>query len=321
MRVFGGYQNFNWEEPNLTPALLSFGTLIRYDWHPPFDQYMDGWHEQHKANMNRALLGHVIKAHETEPLDVCFLYTSGRLIFRAYVWALTKGGIPTINMSLDDKTHRYGVLEPTGWSGMVDNASAFTLNMTNDPTAVAWYESIGARAIYSPAGANPDVYKPVDVKRDVPVLFIGKKYGRREQVIARLMDKGIDVRAYGAGWPNGTVSTEDMVSLINRSVVTLGIAETGDASILSLKGRDFEVPMNGACYLTQAHNELAEHYRVGEEIAFWQDEDELADKCRYYLAHPEEGEDMRHRAAIRARRDHTWRIRFERAFRAAGVYA
>lgn len=322
MRIFGAYQNFNWEEPNLTPALQSFGDLVRYDWHAAhgYDQYDPAWHYGGKQSMNAELVAQVYAAHQAKPLDVFYGYLCGRLVFRGMIEAIKLLGVPTMTMCLDDKTHRYSVLEPTGFAGMVDVASAFDLCWTSDPTAVAWYESIGARAIYLPPGANPDVFVPRDCERDIDVLFIGKNYGRRAEIIGALTDAGIDVTCYGQGWPRGPVTTEQMVNLMNRARITLGIGETADPAKLSLKGRDFEAPMCGAFYLCQHNPELEEQYVVGEDIETWADVSELVDMIRHYQAHPNVAEWIRHNAAMSARRDHTWRARFEAAFRALGVY-
>ncbi len=321
MNIFGAYRHFNWEEHNLTPALESFGDLVRYDWHPPYSQYDAGWHYGLKGAMNQEMLRRVVEAHEQEPLDMFYGYLCGRLVYPGYIRAMRMMGIPTLNMTLDDKTHRYSNLEPTGFAGMVDVASAFDMCWTSDPTAVEWYESIGAKAIYLPAGANPDVFVPKDVPRDIDVLFVGKNYGRRAEIVCDLVEAGLDVQAYGQGWPRGMVSTRQMVDLMNRAVITLGIGETADPSKLSLKGRDFEAPMAGAFYLTQHNPELREHYEIGAEIETWRDVPELIDKCRYYLSYRARGGQIAYRGAYRARNCHTWRQRFEDAFVALGVAA
>jgi len=77
--------------------------------------------------------------------------------------------------------------------------------------------------------------------------------------------------------------------------------------------------MCGGLYLVQHNHELAEHWKIGEEIDTWEDLPDLVTKVVWYLVNPAKCEDMRHRAAERARRDHTWRKRFERAFDEMGL--
>jgi len=319
LRIFSAYQHCNWEDHNLGPALDSFGEHTHYDWlkdSPEFDQYAAGWHYGAKQRMNARLLSRVLEGPKP---DVFFGYLCGRHVFRGTIEAIRLYGVPSVNMSLDDKTHRYSALEPTGWAGMVDIISAFDLCWTSDPTALDWYAEHGARAIYLPAGANPAVFVPRDCERDIPVLFVGKCYGRRAEIVAQLAEAGIDVTCYGQGWPNGPVDTPTMVGLMNRAVITLGIGETGDPVKLSLKGRDFEAPMAGAMYLTQYNPELADWYEIGREIDTWATVPDLIEQIDNYLAHPWEAETIRHAGAERARREHSWRRRFEVAFSALGV--
>ncbi|MFA5637256.1 MAG: hypothetical protein WC977_15270, partial [Anaerovoracaceae bacterium] len=110
MRIFAAFRHFNWEEHNLTPGLRAIGDVVRYDWHPPYDQYDPGWHYGLKQAMNRQMLERVARAHEERPLDLFYGYLCGRLIHRGYVEAIRMLGIPTLNMTLDDKTHRYSAL-------------------------------------------------------------------------------------------------------------------------------------------------------------------------------------------------------------------
>jgi spore maturation protein CgeB len=76
--------------------------------------------------------------------------------------------------------------------------------------------------------------------------------------------------------------------------------------------------MCGAFYMPQYNRELYDHYNC-DEICMWRDVPSLVTNIRYYLAYPEDAEANRHNAAIRARRDHTWRRRFEAAFAAMGL--
>ena len=229
-------------------------------------------------------------------------------------------GIPTLNIFLDDKRKFYGSLEPTGFAGMVDIASAFTLCWTTTKEAVANYEHVGARVIYLPPGANPDVFHPYDLPRDIDVCFVGQKYGQRPQIMAYLRERGINVQTFGRAWASGEVPMEEMVKLFSRSKITLGIGTVGDsANVVCIKGRDFEVPMSGGFYLTQYNPDLEEFYETGKEIVCYESPDDLLEKIRHYLAHPQEAEEIRQAGLRRARQEHTWMGRFQQAFVAMGI--
>lgn len=97
--------------------------------------------------------------------------------------------------------------------------------------------------------------------------------------------------------------------------------QPGSALIPHVRLRDFEAPMCRTCYLTGHTDEIAEFYEVGREIDTYASPEELADKARYYLAHPAAAEALREAGHQRARRDHTWVRRFEQLFVKAGLTA
>lgn len=319
LRIFAAYADVNWEEHNLRPALEHFGEVIRFSWNSN-DQYCPDWHSSLKSRMNRNLLDSLKAAHRTKPIDVFFGYLSGRTIFPGIIQAIRLMGIPTLNISLDDKTKFIGALEATGHAGVIDIAGAFTLCWTSTEDAVEKYKAVGATAVYLPAGANPDVFKPHDFPRDLEVSFIGQKYGQRPVIIEELSKRGIEVRAFGKGWDSGEISQEEMIKLYSRSKITLGFAGVTDTTdVFCLKGRDFEVPMCGGFYLTRYHPELIHWFDVGKEIVCYHDTEDMIQKIRYYLAHPDEAEKIREAGRKRAHRDHSWVGRFEKVFTIMGI--
>lgn len=316
LQIVAAFQHFNWENHNLQPALAKFGTVTRYDWHPEFDQYDNNWHTSGKLAMNRELFRRVQAQHATEPVDIFFSYLSGRLVFPGIIRGLRRLGIAAVNMYLDDVKGFWGNFEPTGFASMIDVAGAFDLCWTTHEPALPWYQSVGTAAINLPEGANPEVFRPLaNIVRDLDVVFVGQNYGMRPQLIDRLRAQGFDVQAYGKGWPNGPVSTEEMITLFNRARIVLGVGQAfGSEAPLQIKGRDFEVPMTGALYLTQHNPELARHFRFGAEIDTYRDEYELLEKVNFYLKNPDQAEKIRCQARSRSLRDHTWELRFQRVF-------
>jgi hypothetical protein len=320
LHIFAAFRHHNWEDHNLQPALEALGKVVRFNWHPPYDQYDPQWHWGGKQRMNIELFRAVQAVHKQQPIDVFFSYLSGRLVFPGIIRAIGMMGIPTLNICLDDKAKFNGSLEPTGFSGMVDIANAFTLCWTTTREAVATYGRVGARAIYMPPGANPGVFRPYDLPRDIDVCFVGQKYGQRPQLIAYLRERGINVQTFGRGWESGEISMDEMVRLFSRSNITLGIGTVGNSTdVVCIKGRDFEVPMSGGFYLTQYNPDLEEFYETGKEIVCYDSLDDLVEKIRYYLAHPQEAEEIRQAGLHRARREHTWVGRFRQAFVTMGI--
>ena len=229
-------------------------------------------------------------------------------------------GIPTVNMFLDDRTKFYGRLEPTGFAGMADIANTFTLCWTSTEDAVKLYELVGARVIYLPEGANPNVYKRMDSQFDIDVSFVGQCYGQRPKTIEYLKNKGLSVQTFGRGWATGEIPVDELVKTYNRSRINLGFGTVGDSTdLFCLKGRDFEVPMSGGFYLTQYHPELEQWFEIGKEIECYRDMDDMVEKIRYYLSHPDKADEIRNAGYERATKEHTWVHRFRMAFKELGL--
>jgi len=93
----------------------------------------------------------------------------------------------------------------------------------------------------------------------------------------------------------------------------------GSRLLPHIRLRDFEAPMSRVCYLTGDSDEITELYDVGREIDTYRSPDELVDKTRFYLRHPEAAEMLREAGYRRALRDHIWRSRFKELFRKMGI--
>jgi spore maturation protein CgeB len=93
----------------------------------------------------------------------------------------------------------------------------------------------------------------------------------------------------------------------------------GATLIPHVRLRDFEAPMCRTCYLTGHTDEIEEFYKVGVEIDTYRTPEELVEKVRYYLAHPDVAEQLREAGFQRARRDHTWECRFRELFANIGL--
>ncbi len=89
---------------------------------------------------------------------------------------------------------------------------------------------------------------------------------------------------------------------------------SGSTLIPHVRLRDFEAPMCRTCYLTGHSDEIEEFYEIGKEIDTYQNPEELVEKTKFYLSHPDQAEKLRRAGYDRARRDHTWTQRFQRLF-------
>jgi len=250
-----------------------------------------------------------------ERTDVIFTYLSGELVFPETVQALRAYGAPMIHFSLNDKEHFVGKVRGGLAFGSRDICRFFDLCWTSTEDALKKYCVEGAIPLYLPEGANPELHRPWEQEKTIDVSFVGQCYGKRPETIRRLGEAGIRVEAFGYGWPGGPLSTEEMVRIYSRSRINLGFGGVeGHDETYCIKGRDFEIPMSGGLYLTEYHRELETVYDLGKEIVTYRGFDELVAKIRRLLANPDEAEAIRQAGFRRARKEHTWEMRFERVF-------
>lgn len=112
-----------------------------------------------------------------------------------------------------------------------------------------------------------------------------------------------------------------LVETYSESRISLGFSTCGHAryrdkaKIRQIHLRDFEAPMSRAFYFVEDQEELNEFYDIGREIVTYQSREDLLEKIRYYLSHPDEAERIRDAGHHRAKRDHTWVRRFQQLFR------
>jgi spore maturation protein CgeB len=182
------------------------------------------------------------------------------------------------------------------------------------------------------AGAAPAVY-------EYDVSFVGQPHGNRMETISSLSSRhNIDVACFGRGWPNGRVSTEQMIATFYASKVNLNLANSSRPPLHEviarrllrlggsfgerppqIKGRTFEIPGCAGFQLTEYVPHLENYFVLDKEIAVYREPSELGDKILYWLEHPEEREEVARAGHERVMREHTYDCRFTEIFDAIGV--
>ncbi len=300
-----------------------------------------------RDGMNKQLIGQV--ENQKPDLLFCFLFTEE--IKKATINYIThKTATKTFNWFADDHW-RFPIFSKR-W------APLFTAVSTTDSQAVAKYKSIGINVIKTQWAANMALYKPqLNVsgqKSNVcDITFVGKKYGNRESYINFLKSRQLSAEGYGGGWPSGRVSFEAMLEIFSSSKINLNFTESyfswpkqlakllvkkelGNyrpniqypiSNIQSLigarrpqiKGRTFEIPACGGFLLTGRADNLGEYYIEGKEAVVFNNSQDLAEKCKYYLAHEQERKAIALAGYQRTLKEHTYEHRFRLIFQAMGL--
>lgn len=245
-----------------------------------------------------------------------FMYAAGHHIDSILLDELHSRGIWTIIMSLDDKQQFSMISEIKDEEPhQIRVARKCDLYWTTWKTGTQIIIDKGGTPWYAPEAADPAFHRPLDVEKDIDVLFIGQAYGTRAALVRYLCQRGFSIQAFGKGWPGGYVDFDTSVILYNRARIVLGFGSVGFMDgVKHLKGRDFEVPMCGALYLTSYNPELADFFAIGKEILCYSSFEECADMVHWLLRNPDEASNIRTAALARSIKDHTWEKRLVELF-------
>jgi len=194
-------------------------------------------------------------------------------------------------------------------------APYFDYVVTTFPEAVEKYKQIGCKKIIvSQWGFNQFLYRKLDLEYKYDVSFVGQPHGDRIKFINSLKKVGINVVTFGFGWPNGRVSTYEMVKIFNQTKINLNLSNASRGRINQVKGRDFEIPGSGGFMITGDSEDLKQYFLPGKEIETYKNLAELVEKIKYYLRRDAEREAIKENGYIRAQREHTYEIRLNKIF-------
>ena len=185
----------------------------------------------------------------------------------------------------------------------------YDIYFTTKTYNVAELKGLGAREVVFIAKAyDPHTHRPIAVSEKEraqfggPVGFIGAFEGDRAQHILALAEAGINVRVWG-GWDNKGwspwVGKHSMLEIEKQAVWGDDYSRTicsFDINLCFLRkinrdlqtARSIEIPACGAFMLAERTSEHLELFEEGKEAEFFSSDEELLEKAKYYLAHPEE---------------------------------
>jgi spore maturation protein CgeB len=321
LHIFLPFALTNWEAV-LPQALAPFGEVSVFEWKSRgYDERARDWVARRDV-MNREMAVAFAAAQRRRPVDIVVGYLSGNTASPALLRDMASHGAVVTNFCFDDKTAWPGAIQGGRHRSTAGIAAAVDLNLTNDPQGLAKYWAHGGLAMFHPEAADPAWYRPLGVPFRCEVSFVGARYGWRPRLIEGLARRGIAVECFGKGWPNGAIENEEMNALYAASRINLGFGGIGySRNLLCLKGRDFEVPMSGALYLTQDNPELASVFDVGREILTYRGIDDCARVIRSILEDRDRAQQIRDAARARCLKDHTYTARWRHVLRTLGALA
>lgn len=251
--------------------------------------------------------------HQKEKIHLILTYFSGAEISASTIEKIKSLGIFIATFHLDDRLHFFGRIVGGTWSGPAAVSKAYDLNLTNSPSSLRKYYVLGARALFWPEAANPEFFKPFfGEEKKIDVLFIGAKYGKRENLVNFLIKKGINVQTFGYGWERGSLDIYEIPRLVSRAKIVLGFGFVGSSNYQCLKGRDFEFPSCGTCYLTSYNKDLESVYSLGKEILTYHSFQDCFNIIERLLRSPMQIEEIREKSREAILEKHTWNHRMNK---------
>jgi spore maturation protein CgeB len=188
----------------------------------------------------------------------------------------------------------------------------------------------GTPFFYLPEACNPRVHRTLEltsedrVRYGCDVMIFGSLYYYRQAILQRLDE--FDLKRWGnvPAWMVNRLKKSNVgpdVVLDNKAkavrAARIALNPLHYAEVNSLNCRAFELAGCGAFQLVTHKPVLSEHFTPGVELDSFHSVDDLIDKIRHYLRHPEQAAEMARMGQIRAHREHTYEVRLREIFRVA----
>jgi spore maturation protein CgeB len=282
------------------PALQRLGHEVRH-----FETW-DRFQYPTYAQLNHALLAEVKKYQP----DVVFTVQRDYEIWTETLEAIQRQGKAALVTWTTDDSFKFHTVSK--YIGPYYDAISTTYDYR-----VPDYKAAGIEGVYSTQwAANSHWLNPPIPARDCQygVSFIGASYGARAEVVEKLERAGIHVECFGFGWPNGSISTDQIPIVMRNSVISLNFSagfKSDEGNARQIKARTFEVPGAGGFLLTDPAPGLGEVYQIGQEIEVYDSYEGLEQKSRYYLEHLDVRDSIARAGYLITARRHTYEQRLE----------
>jgi spore maturation protein CgeB len=203
------------------------------------------------------------------------------------------------NIAMDDR-HSYWIygMNKFGSAGLIPQLDYV---FTTSSEAVEWYQKEGCRAFFYPLASDEIIFKPLNIEKIYDIGFVGAKYGIREAIVNSLLQKDINVKAYGSGWESGRLPINDTNKFYNQCKIVLGISTIlGCNNFVSMKLRDFDVPMSGSVYITNYNEDTAKIFQDNTEACYYNNIDDCIEKVLNLLSDENKLEEIRQNTLVKA---------------------
>jgi hypothetical protein len=197
-------------------------------------------------------------------------------------------------------------LHKVHWRYLLRSLDLYDVHITSNLHNVRELRAAGfPHVLHMELAANPAVRDPgplSEAERGVlgaPVGFIGHFEPVTEDLVLHLVRHGIGVKVYGQGWDEARhrdelegviqyrwIEGDEYARAIVSFDINLGIVSKWNRNHTA--SRSFQIPALGAFLLHERNELMTKYFREGAEAEFFDSADELLEKCRHYLSHPDD---------------------------------
>jgi spore maturation protein CgeB len=188
----------------------------------------------------------------------------------------------------------------------------------------------GTPFIYLPEACNPRVHRPLELTPEdrkrygCEVMIFGSLYYYRQAILQQLGEFELKRWGNAPEWMvnrlqkshvGSDIVLDEKVKAVRAAQIALNPLHY--AEVNSLNCRAFELAGCGAFQLITHKPVLNEHFTPGVDLDSYRSVDDLIDKIRHYLRHPERAAEVARMGQVRAHREHTYEIRLREILRVA----
>ncbi len=197
-------------------------------------------------------------------------------------------------------------LQRLHWRYLLRGLRDYDLHVTSNLHNVHEFRSLGLpqvhhmelaanRAVQPPREVDPESRRGLSAQAG----FVGHWEPETERLLLALAAAGVELKIFGGGWERAEARERLGAALQDRLVwgpeyalaiqsfdVNLGIVSKWNRNHTA--SRSFQIPALGGFLLHERNELMSRYFREGVEAEFFASAEELVEKCRHYLDHPEE---------------------------------
>ena len=160
--------------------------------------------EANRPRLSEELLRQFKRAQNAAPIDLFFSYFYSANVDPAAIRDIGATGVPTVNWFCN-ASYQFRLVS--------EIAPAYDWCLVPERFRLDDYRRVGANPIYCQEAANPDIYRPYDLKSEFDVTFVGQRYGDRPAFLTALHESAVEVRAWGPHWDTPVIRRPNVRSL------------------------------------------------------------------------------------------------------------